>query len=225
MAWQSNGHRGGALLIPRQDIELDSNLPTEARFWVPDEELLEELAESGESGIDYFRDVWPILEVSAHAAVQMLDLERSILRLIDAIVDNPADFDELCSAIEDANLEGVPAHVRPTEAFQRLEAAVDFEFPTFDCLELGVAGLAYALSAAGCYPAASCRGHGEHGWSTVPVVMFAADREHAMSLVPLVRDAGCGFGLDTARPNLLTIAAGSVEDLMTLSQLVLKSLD
>jgi hypothetical protein len=212
-------------MIPRQHIALDDHLPTEATFWIPDEELLEELTESGEGGLDYFHEVWPILEVPAHDAAQMLDLERSILGLVDAVADNPDDFDDLCSAIEDANPEGVPAHLRHTDAFRRLEALVDFEFPTFDRLELGVAGLAYALSAVGCYPAASCRGHGEHGWSTVPVVIFAADREHAMSLVPLVREAGCGFGLDATRPNLLTIAAGSIEDLMALTQLLLRSLE
>jgi len=93
-------------------------------------------------------------------------------------------------------------------------------------LEAGVAGLVYALSAAGMYPAASCRGHPEpDSWSAIPVVMFAADRPHAEALQPLVESSGCGFGLDPVRPELLVINGRSVQDTLRLGHAVLDSID
>jgi len=93
-------------------------------------------------------------------------------------------------------------------------------------LEAGVAGLVCALSAAGMYPAASCRGHPEPGsWSAIPVVMFAADRAHAEALQPLVEGSGCGFDLDPVRPELLVINGRSVKDTLRLGHAVLDSID
>jgi hypothetical protein len=90
----------------------------------------------------------------------------------------------------------------------------------------GRSSLVYALSAAGMYPAASCRGHPEpDSWSAIPVVMFAADRAHAEALQPLVESSGCGFGLDPVRPELLVINGRSVKDILRLSHALLNSID
>jgi hypothetical protein len=93
-------------------------------------------------------------------------------------------------------------------------------------LEAGVAGLVYALSAAGMFPAASCRGHADSdAWSVIPVVMFAANRAHAEALQPLVEGSGCGFDFDPVRPELLVINGRSVEDTLRLARAVLASIE
>lgn len=98
--------------------------------------------------------------------------------------------------------------------------------PALEGLEVGVAGLVYALSAAGMFPAASCRGHADPAsWSAVPVVMFAADRGHAEALQPLVESSRCGFDLDPIRPELLVINGRSVEDTLRLGRAVLASIE
>lgn len=89
--------------------------------------------------------------------------------------------------ISDGNLAAVEPYLTGVIALEGLDA--------------GVAGLVYALSAAGMFPAASCRGHAEpEAWSAFPVVMFAADRPHAEALQPLVGSSGCGFAYDALRP-------------------------
>ena len=98
--------------------------------------------------------------------------------------------------------------------------------PALEGLEVGVAGLVYALSAAGMFPAASCRGHVDpDSWSAVPVVMFAADRVHAEALRPLVESSRCGFDLDPIRPELLVINGRSAEDTLRLGRAVLASIE
>ena len=95
---------------------------------------------------------------------------------------------------------------------------------SLESLEAGVAGLVYALSAAGMFPAASCRGHADpDAWSAFPVVMFAADRPHAEALQPLVESSRCGFDLDPVRPELLVVKGRSVEDTLRLGRAVLAS--
>jgi hypothetical protein len=89
-------------------------------------------------------------------------------------------------------------------------------------LEIGVAGLAYALAAAGMYPAASCRGHvGPNAWSSSPVVFFVADRPHAEVLQPLVKESGCGFEVDPARSQLLVILSVSIAEMLALGRRIL----
>jgi hypothetical protein len=120
-------------MIPLADIDFDSHLPAEATFWIPDEEFLEEADE----GFGFFRDVWVILDVPLPEVAQMLSAEQSILALIDEAVDNPNDFDAVASAIEHADIEAIPAHIREGHSFERLQAEIDFEFPPFDGLEVG----------------------------------------------------------------------------------------
>jgi hypothetical protein len=91
-------------------------------------------------------------------------------------------------------------------------------------LELGVAGLVYALASVGCVPAASCRGHSRpHAWAERPIVLLAADRARAEWLRPLVSGAGCGFCLDDVRPQILGIEAPSIDEMTALARLVLDS--
>lgn len=89
-------------------------------------------------------------------------------------------------------------------------------------LEIGVAGLVHALSATGCWPAASCRGD-PGGWARHPVVHFAADRHRVTILRDLLDGSGCGFSTDPARGELLVVGAGSIEDTMGLAGRLLES--
>jgi len=82
------------------------------------------------------------------------------------------------------------------------------------------------LSAAGMYPAASCRGHtGSNAWSRNPVVLFAADHAHAEMLAPLVRDTDCGFNIDPARADLLVVESMSIENTLELAEAILRNIN
>lgn len=97
-----------------------------------------------------------------------------------SLATNEHEFDVLASVAETGSaneVEGITPH--------QLSALVDHfpEAEELEDLEIGVAGLVYALAAAGIYPAASCRGHTDpNPWSKSPVVFFAADRSHAEAL-------------------------------------------
>jgi hypothetical protein len=183
-------------VYPTADIELDPSLPAGAEFWEPDPEEIDEYA-----GFGLFQDVWPITDVSVDDAIAVAREDGLLCQVVDGLARDAADFDVLAAAVEtgsageddEITAESLPALTPYLTGKAALEG-----------LEAGVAGLVYALSAAGMYPAASCRGHPEPGsWSAIPVVMFAADRAHAEALQPLVESSRCGFHLDPVRPEFL----------------------
>src|SRR5713101_7338219 len=116
---------------------------------------------------------------------------------------------------EERRIAEVVGHMATTaEDFDRLAHAV----------ELGVAGLVYALATVRIIPAASCRGHpGDRAWSDAPVVLFATTEYRAKALQPLVEAADCRFGIDTARRDLLAVAGRSILNTMALADAVLGS--
>jgi hypothetical protein len=204
-------------VYPTADIELDPALPAHAEFWVPEPDDIDDY-----EGFGLFRDVWPITDVSAAEAAAVAGKDELLCRVVGSLARNAADFDVLAAVIETGstgedeitagNLAALAPYLTGMAALEGLEA--------------GVAGLVYALSAVGMFPAASCRGHPDpDSWSTVPVVMFAADRVHAEALQPLVQDSGCGFDFDPVRPDLLVIKGRSVEDTLRLSAAVLASIE
>jgi hypothetical protein len=100
-----------------------------------------------------------------------------------------------------------------------LAACVDDEIAPLDGLELGVAGLAYALGSVGCLTAASCRWHSrDRSWSDCPVVFFAAPTWRLALLAELIDDAGCGLVADRG---MLAIYAQSIVQMHTLGERIL----
>jgi hypothetical protein len=86
-------------------------------------------------------------------------------------------------------------------------------------LEIGVAGLTYALSSVGFLTAASCRAHESHSsWTDCPVVFFGAHKWRAVILAGFALQANCGIGQDRG---MLTLYAPSIRNLMSLAQALL----
>ena len=94
-------------------------------------------------------------------------------------------------------------------------------------LELGVAGLVYALNAVGILTAASCRSHSasHRQWANYPVVIFAASRQQLEILQPMVEAAGCGFDFDPGRPRFVGVYGPSIEEMMKLASTILDAGD
>ncbi|MGH3218980.1 MAG: hypothetical protein ACRDPY_09780 [Streptosporangiaceae bacterium] len=204
-------------MYPRTDVELNAELPSTAEFWTPEPDDIDE------EGFGYFRDVWAIVGVPEDEARQMLHKDRAASFFVSELASTEAEFDAIARVIE----TGVSDYAEDLSAAKRAALgpyiAADEDDPVpLDGLDVGVAGLVYALSAAGAYPAASCRGHhGDHSWSHVPVVLFAIDRCRANVLAPLVREAGCGFEIDTARAELLVVYSASIEGTIALAEAVI----
>jgi hypothetical protein len=205
-------------VYPSADIELNPALPARAEFWVPEPDEIDDY-----EGFGLFQDVWPIVGVSAGDAAAVARGDRLLCRVVGDLARDAADFDVLAAVVETGSADeadGITAgSLAALAPYLTGKAALEG-------LEAGVAGLVYALSAAGMFPAASCRGHPESdSWSAVPIVMFAADRVHAEALQPLVQGSRCGFGFDPVRPELLVVTGRSVEDTLRLGGAVLASIE
>ncbi|HZL05000.1 MAG TPA: hypothetical protein VFE45_06235, partial [Coriobacteriia bacterium] len=149
--------------------------------------------------------------------------EQVALRYVDAYARDADAFELLAEYVEHSTLDDAD----DDESIASVGAAPfvpteGSEWTGLEGLELGVAGLVYALSTRGFFPAASCRSHAyEHSWSDRPVVLFAADRRRVEWLRPLVERAGCGFCVPRDRGQLLTIEAQSIVEMGALAQLIL----
>lgn len=208
-------------MIPRIDIEVDSALPNGFPFWTPTEEDIDE------EGIGcYFRNVWLIRGVTRAEAEMVLEDEQNIVRLVDELASDAEVFEVVAKAVESLDQEALPSELAEKDAYSALCDEFHEDVDPLEGLDLGVSGLVHALSAAGCFPAASCRGHAtERPWSDRPVVLVAMDRYRAEWMQPMVHEAGCGFAIDETRPQLLTIEASSIENIMTLARMILDRLD
>ena len=205
-------------MYPTADIRLDPSLPANAEFWVPEPEEIDDY-----EGFGLFQDVWPIIDVSEADAIAVAREDRLLCQVVSGLARDAADFDVLAAAVETGSV-GEDDEV--TSETLGILAPYLTGKAGLEGLEAGVAGLVYALSAAGMFPAASCRGHPEPGsWSAVPLVMFAADRDHAEALQPLVQSSECGFDFDPVRPELLVVNGRSVEDTLRLGRAVLASIE
>lgn len=205
-------------VFPTADIQLRPELPPAAEFWTPEPGEVDEY-----EGFGLFQDVWAIVGVSRGDAMRVVEQDKLLAKVVGGIARDPVEFDLLAAAVETGSTDEIDetdtAHLRALAPYLTGRVALEN-------LELGVAGLVYALSAAGMYPAASCRGHpGPNQWSPFPVVMFAADRLRAEVLQPLVADNGCGFTIDRTRDDLLVVNSASIRDTLRLSGAVLGALD
>lgn len=203
-------------MYPRDDIDLTPELPAGAEFWIPTDEDLD-----ADMGLSNFTDTWLITNVTADHAQNVVSQDKFLSALVASLATNDTEFEVIAAAAETAYGEDEDLTA------DQLAALID-HFPAAEALEgleLGVAGLVYALAAAGMYPAASCRGHSDsNAWSSTPVVFFAADRSHAVVLQALVSDSQCGFVLDPQRPELLAIVSVSIEQMLILAQNILDNI-
>lgn len=192
-------------MIPRIELEIESEIPAGATYWTPAPDDI------GDEGFGFFQNVWPIVDVSESEAAAVIDAERVAVAFADSGSSDEQEFEYLAKAVEDEYPDSLSDDA---PAFMS-----DLSWGGLENLELGVAGLAYALAACGFFPAASCRSHhnGMHSWSEYPVVMFAADEVHTQKLRPFIEANGCGLEGDSARSDLLCIYAPSIIEMMNLA--------
>lgn len=196
-------------MIPAQDIDVDvpSPLPDAG---MPDPE------EVSEEGFGGFRDTWYLGRVTKGDAEAMLRDEAELMRILNAVAATAEEFEELASAIEGCDIESLPEPLRGAAMKEGLAAFVDDEIAPLDGLEIGVAGLAYALGSAGCLTAASCRWHSrDRSWSDCPIVFFAAPAWRLELLAELIAGAGCGLVADRG---MLAIYAPSIVQMHELGE-------
>jgi len=204
-------------VYPLTEVELHTQLPHDAQFWVPAADDLE-----ADDGFGYFDNTWPIFNVSEAEARRITSIDRSLSVVASSLAVTESEFDDIATALETGSAEDIAG--LSTEQLESL-APYMTDIVTLENLELGVAGLVYCLAAAGMYPAASCRGHpGPSAWSRIPVVFFATDRVRAQLLEPLVRDSGCGFNIGQSRGELLVIESKSIEGTLDLADALLGEL-
>lgn len=193
-------------MFPRAQVELEVSIPAGDDYWVP------KLSEIDEEGLGDFRGVWPIVKAATRLTADVIKDERVAAEHVDAHASTPEEFEKLAREIESHS-----PYLDESET-PKLAADLGPEWDGFGRLELGVAGLTYALSNAGFYPAASCRSHqGGHSWSANPVVLFAGDKPRALLLQPLVRESGCGLRADYTRGAFLYVYAPSIRETMALA--------
>jgi hypothetical protein len=206
-------------MYPRADVELKPGLPTAAEFWTPEPDDI------SDEGFGYFRDTWPIVDVPEDDAREMLRKDRTASSFVSKLASSEIEFDTIAKVVE----TGESAYIRNLSADKSAAlgpyvAEAEDDDVLLDGLEVGVAGLVYALAAAGAYPAASCRGHPGYAWSDWPVVLFAIDQCRANALAPLVRETRCGFEIDPAQSELLVVCSASIEGMISLAEAVISRL-
>jgi hypothetical protein len=177
--------------------------------------------EISEEGYGFFRGVWDISGASHSEALALIEEERHLAGLVDQATATPEEFEAVATAVEHGDPDSLPpgfAATYPGSEILEIVGDGDRDEGVLDALEIGVAGLAYALSSVGCFPAASCRSHSSgRSWSHRPVVYFAAERPTVHWLTPMVRDSGCGFGNGSGHGELLFVEAPSISNLMDLA--------
>ncbi len=198
-------------MIPRVCVEFETKVPEAATFWTPRSEDI------SEEGFAYFRDTRLIRGVGANLARDVIREEARLLALAGRFAADDDEFDAIAHAMENGYPEDLPDRFAGALGDELRDAISDI--PAVECLEIGVAGLVYALSSAGFWPAASCRGH-PGGWSEHPVIYFAADRHRTLALQRLAAAARSGFQIDFSRGDLLAVVGSSVEDTALLATLV-----
>ncbi|MGW6248383.1 hypothetical protein [Streptomyces roseolus] len=210
-------------MIPHIDLSVDPSFPEGVPMALPPED------EISEEGYGFFRDVWDISGVTHDEARAVVDEERRLVDLVDQVTETVEEFEAIAGAVEVGNPNALPPNLadkRPNSEILEIVGDGDREIGVLDGLEIGVAGLSYALSSIGCFPAASCRSHATpRSWADRPVVFFAAERTTVHWLTPLVRDSGCGFGDGSDRGNLLLVEAPSISHLMDLASRILAQVE
>lgn len=176
--------------------------------------------EISEEGFGGFRNTWFLGHVPIDEAAEVLGEEARLIDWLDNVAQTEPEFEALATAIEGGETDDLPEalEARATTAGLSTVLTDANDFSPIGGLEIGVAGLAHALSAVGCLTAASCRSHvSDRSWSDCPVVFFAAPPSRLKILAELIGEAGCG--LSTGR-NLLTVVARSIREMHGLAELI-----
>jgi hypothetical protein len=206
-------------VIPLIDVKVDPSFPEGVPMGMPAED------EISEEGYGFFRGVWDISGVTHEVARAIVEEERALAHLVDQVSTTPEEFEAVAGAVEDGDPDSLPAGFaerHPNSEILEIVGDGEREEGVLD----GLAGLSFALSSIGCFPAASCRSHASGGsWSDRPVVYFAAERLTVHWLTPLVRDSGCGFGNGSDRGELLFVEAPSISSLMELANQILNQVE
>ncbi|MER7902090.1 MULTISPECIES: hypothetical protein [Streptomyces] len=180
-----------------------------------------------DEGIGCFRNVWMILNEPEVTTRNLITTESALISLADRLAASVKEYEILATVIDKGytgeELPGRLGELIRSDAPELLGREPDDELPLYD-LELGVAGLSYALSTVGAVPVASCRGH-EDGWSDRPVAFVALDEQRARWLQPLLRDNGCGFHLSRDREEFLVIDGPSIRHTNALAQTIVHAFD
>jgi hypothetical protein len=201
-------------MIPRTRFQLNTDIPESHAGWTPRGNDLDD------EGIGFFRDTWIIRGVTIKDARQVIRSETAMVNVVGSLSEDAATFDLISKAFEDRESELIPDDLREDSRIAELET-MSTDVTEYTGLELGVGGLVFALSAAGYWPAASCRGHPtDYAWSDRPIVFIACDRHRANALKSLLNSAHCGFCYDPSRTELIAVEAESIEEILALAQLV-----
>ncbi|MET8100707.1 hypothetical protein ABZV29_30295 [Streptomyces sp. NPDC005236] len=202
-------------MIPRIDLKVDPSFPEGVPMAMPPEEEIDE------EGYGFFRGVWDISGATREEALMAIEEERRLVALLDQVAQTPQEFEAIATALEDGDPDCLPpgfAAGHPDSEILEIVGDGDREVGVLDCLEIGVAGLSFALSSIGCFPAASCRSHSrKDSWSERPIVLFAAEPQTVHWLTPLVRESGCGFGDGSGHGELLFVEAPSITNFVDLA--------
>ncbi len=202
-------------MFPASSLPGSVQIPGAATFWMPKPQDI------NEEGISFFRGTWLIKEVTVSETRRLAKQERAVAEVVGNLAATSEDFDRLAHAAEDG-YEGYTLNADERTALDSFVS--DDGGAALASLELGVAGLVYALATVRIVPAASCRGHpGDRAWSKRPVVLFATTEYRAKALQPLVEATGCRFAVDDSRPELLAVCGRSILDTMALTDAVLGS--
>ncbi|MEW1889536.1 hypothetical protein [Streptomyces sp. NPDC085659] len=205
-------------MIPVVNFVPDFQIPQEASFWMPNEDEIPD-----DEGLGCFRDVWMILNEPPDYARRIVDTETTLIDLADRAAHSSEEFEVIARIIETGEIDelsSLPARTRfSAQEVEMLDWIESIE-PPLGNLELGVSGLAHALSAIGAVPVASCRGHIK-GWSDRPVVYAAVDEPRAYWLQPLVQNTGCGFHIGLNREEFLALEGPSIRHMNRLAQTIL----
>ena len=138
-------------MYPPSKIDLNPQLPSGAQFWVPEPEDLED-----DEGFAYFRDAWPITDISESEARRIVSTDRSLALFVSSLATTDVGFDAIAIAVETGSAEDIEG--LSTKQLTKLPPYLTGT-TALENLEIGLAGVVYCLAAAGMYPATSCRGH------------------------------------------------------------------
>lgn len=204
-------------MIPRFDVEVSIEVPDGDCGYPRSEDISEE-------GFGYFRGGWFIGRAYLKDAQSVVSAEIEILEILTELADDTQSYEESALLVESppGTQDELPDGVRMSDLMRFI--VPDDENPDGTSgsglwgLEVGVAGLTYALSATGFLTAASCRSHHPTSWSDCPVVFFAAHAWRATLLAELAGQHGCGVAPGR---EMLTVYAPSVENLTSLASAVL----
>jgi hypothetical protein len=195
-------------VVPVYDVSVDIDLPAGENCGYPTRD------EISEEGFGYFRGTWWIGPARLGEAREAIAFERDVVEALDLMAPDEDRFDVLARRVENLDDDDDVAELAGTPLEDVAHPYLGEGSPLHG-LELGVAGLTYALSALGFRTAASCRGHRRGGWTDCPVVLFGGHRWRAVILAGLAGETGCGIGQDRG---MLTVYGPSIRQLIALAQ-------